>query len=438
MKIIQSKNLIMSIIFIFMITQLSFGQGARYTGSYTKSAPIRYDNKSNFVIEGLEISNTTEHAIALYNCSNVVIKNNRLANLDKTRGIYLYNCTNVTIIDNTFENIQTGLLASTSKGIKFEYNDVKNVLGDLKGGNRFAQMVQFNTVSGAGNSISYNVNENIAGQSAPEDIINIYNSNGTPDSPIRVVGNWIRGGGPSASGGGILLADYDGTYQLAENNILVNPGQYGIGVAGGNDIVLKNNKVFAKRNTFTNVGISACNWYAENAGPSFNITIANNQLNFTHKDGYLNNWWIYENLGTVVGKETNSYNSSLNESILPTEIFGRARANAVVTPPVEPDPVETPVETPEVEQPQETPSNIVEIPNSNIRIYRNKFDMISVKCNYKVESNSKVIVSTLTGEKLAERTLNKFNTSLYVPTTKDTKIVVTVQNGSNVLTRRII
>jgi len=433
----QSKQLIMSILFMLMITQLSFGQGARYTGSYTKSAPIRYENKSNFVIEGLEISNTTEHAIALYNCSNVVIKNNRFANLDQTRGIYLYGCTNVTVIDNTFENIHTGLLASTSKGIKFEYNDVKNVLGNLKGGSKFAQMVQFNTVSGAGNSISYNVNENIEGQSAPEDIINLYNSNGTSDSPIRVVGNWIRGGGPSASGGGILLGDYDGTYQLAENNILVNPGQYGIGVGGGNDIALKNNKVYAKKQSFTNVGIAACNWYAENAGPSFNITIANNQINFTHKDGYLNNWWIYENLGTVVGKETNTHNSSLNESILPAQIFGRARAN-VVTPPVVTDPVETPVETPEVEQPQENPTNIVEIPNSNIRIYRNKFNLISIKCNYKVALNSTVTVTTMTGEKIAERTLNRFHTSIYIPTASNNKVIVTVQKGSSVLTKRII
>jgi len=92
-----------------------------------------------------------------------------------------FNSKNVTIVDNSLENVKSGLVASTSQGIKF------------------------------------------------------------------VRGNWIRGGGPSTSGGGINIGDYGGSYQITENNILVNPGQYGIGISGGNNMIMRNNKVYGKK-----------------------------------------------------------------------------------------------------------------------------------------------------------------------------------------------
>ena len=184
------------------------------------------------------------------------------------------------LIDNTFEDVQSALIASTSQGIKFDYNDVTNVVGGLRGGNGVGVLAQFIQVTGAGNSVSYNVNENFEGQSAPEDLININQSSGTAQSPIVVRGNWIRGGGPSVSGGGINLGDLNGAYQIAEDNILVDPGQYGVAISGGHDMTLRNNTVYSKREPYNNVGLIAVNWYE---GQSYNITVAENKINYTNK-----------------------------------------------------------------------------------------------------------------------------------------------------------
>lgn len=319
-------TLLASLIFICFPFYMIYGQGARYTGEYTKSPIISHYRKSNFVIEGLEISNTGDaSAIHLENCENVIIRNCKFGPSPLTRAIYLNNCKNVTIIDCTFENIQGGLRASNSQGIKFEHNDVTNILGKLRGSNSLGNMVQYINVQGANNSISYNVVENIPGQSSTEDIINIFNSNGTPESPIIVKGNWIRGGGPSGSGGGINLGDGYGSYQIAEDNILVDPGQFGVGIAGGHNMTMRNNKIYGRSQPFTNIGIGACNWYEE-VGPSYNITIENNLINYRNKEGNVNIWWFYKNVEPIAGKETNRFDASITASILPSQIIGRARA----------------------------------------------------------------------------------------------------------------
>ena len=335
-KVIK-KNKYFILLCLLMVSSLSYGQGARYTGTYKKSGPIEYGNKKNIIIEGLDFSDLDGRAITLWNCENVIIRNCKFKNINTSAAIYADKSKDILVTDCTFENVHRGFIAGNCTGkIRFDYNDVKNILGTLKGGVAFSQAVQFQRCTGAENSISYNSIENIAGQSSPEDIINIYQSSGTSSSPIRVSNNWIRGGGPSASGGGILLADWGGSYQIAENNIIVNPGQYGMGIGGGSNITLRNNKIYAKKQSFTNVGMSICNWNEKDTGKSYNITLENNEINWTNHSGNLNMWWIYENMNHLIGKKTNKYNSNLNESILPKVIIGRSKSSGDVAPPVTP------------------------------------------------------------------------------------------------------
>src|SRR5690554_1712299 len=137
-------TIIIGLVFICFPFFLSYGQGARYTGGYTKSSAITHYRKSNFVIEELEISsNGNQSAITLDECENVIIRNCKFGPVPLTRAIYLNNCKNITIIDCTFENVQSGIRVSTSQGIKFEYNDVTNILGNLKGANHLGVMAQF-------------------------------------------------------------------------------------------------------------------------------------------------------------------------------------------------------------------------------------------------------------------------------------------------------
>lgn len=413
---------------------ISYGQGARYTGSYSKSSTINHTRKNNLVIEGLEISsNNNDICISLYECENVVIKNCKFGPSPLARAIYLHNCKNITIIDCTFENVQTALRADESQTVKFEYNDVKNILGKLKGASHFGNMVQFLGVSGTGNSISYNVCENIEGQSSTEDIVNLFKSNGTTSSPIIVKGNWIRGGGPSGSGGGILLGDFGGSYQIAEDNILVNPGQYGMSIAGGNNMTIRNNKIYATRKSFNNIGLYAANWN-EGEGKSHTITITNNSVNYTNKNGQLNNWWFYDNMEPITGKATNKYDPNLSASLLPDKIFGRARSNSS-TPPSNPDEGTTPLpedkpepETPPGSKPEnpgdsdtsddtETNNPDTSFPNiendPSIRIYLDKYNRVCVNFQGTLDSlSAEIIGANSKMEIIYRQPLKRFHTVL--------------------------
>lgn len=437
-KMMKLKNItfILGMALICLPIHISYGQGARYTGTYTKSSAIQYNGKSNFVIEGLEITSGDKYLIVLYNCENVIIRNNKFGPTPSKLAIYLDGCKNVTVVDNTFENVQTGMVAHKSQSIKFDYNDLTNVVGPLKGGGNIGNLAMFDKVSGAGNSISYNVCENFAGESAPEDIINVNQSHGTSSSPIMVKGNWLRGGGPSASGGGIILGDLGGSYQVAEDNIVVNGGQYGMSIAGGNNITMRNNKIFSSRQSYNNVGLYAVNWYAE-AEQSHSITVSNNLVNYTNASGQLNNWWFGNNMGTITGQSTNKYDASLNASVLPDKIIGRAGTS--VTPDPTPAPAPTPAPTP---TPTPTPTNpgtgddnevapgitLPDIDNHpSIKIYTDKYMRVCVNISGSVSRSATVYVATATGENVGQQTLNRYHTVLGRPSPG--KYIILVQNG---------
>ena len=145
------------------------------------------------------------------------------------------------------------------------------------------QFVQFDKVSGSGNQINCNIAVNVPDQSHPEDAISIFSSQGEPGDPIQIIANRIYGGGPSRSGGGIVLGDSGGRYQAARDNVLINPGQHGIGVAGGQDITVSNNRIYSSQQVFTNVGV-----YVWNQRPSAlcgRIIVERNQVNWTASNG---------------------------------------------------------------------------------------------------------------------------------------------------------
>ena len=320
------KLIVLTGIFLSIFQCFTYGQGSSYSGTYTTSAPITWNGISNQTISKLQITNTSGNCITLNNCSNITIEYCKLGP-SKNEGVYLSNCTNITIINCTLANVESGVYAASSSGVKFTYNDVQNVQGPFPKG----QMCQFDKVSGAGNSISYNVSENISGQSNPEDCISLYKTNGTAASPVLIVGNWIRGGGPSTSGGGIMTGDAGGSYITVQDNILVNPGQYGIAVASGTNIIVSNNKIYGKAQAFTNVGLYVWNQYATACS---SITCMNNQVNFYYKAGTVNNTYNPGNCGTVTGWSTNTFPTTLNESILPTKIIARVKGTTTdVAPP---------------------------------------------------------------------------------------------------------
>ena len=322
-EIKNSKYLILFC--LLAISSLTFSQGSRYTGTYKKSSPKSYLLQKDIVIEGLEFSDLpSTTALKFEHCTNVIIRNCKFTNNLTTPSIYAYKGTNILITDCTFENVHQGFVAGECyDNIKFEYNNITNLVGDLYGGSKYANAATVVKSKGSGYSISYNVVENIPGKSSPEDVFNIYQSSGTAASPIMIKGNWIRGGGPSPSGGGIMLGDWGGNYQIAEDNILVNPGMYGIGVVGGQYNKLRNNKVYSKQLPHSGVGVQAADYTPSVGGPAANIVIENNEVNYTNSRGIQETIWFDNSMKKVVKNWATStiYNTKLNEEILPKVII---------------------------------------------------------------------------------------------------------------------
>ena len=373
------KKILLIGIFIFIIQGISYGQGSTYTGTYVQSAPIVWNNVNNATISKLQITNTSGHCISLINCSNITIVDCKLGP-STGNGVDMDHCTNITISNCSMTNISSGVYISTGSGISVTYNDVQNVQGPFPRG----QMVQFNSVSGTGNKINYNSCDNIYGQSNPEDIVNLFKSNGTIDDPIQVIGNWLRGGGPSKTGGGLLAGDNGGSYQLFENNICVNTGNEGIEVAGGHDIIVNNNIFYSPQTTVSGVGISVYNQCTTD--PCYNITVQNNQINWIHYSGVLNNLYNAGNSGVITGWSTNMYNSNLNSSILPLKIIGRAQGITTEIIPV------TSIDN----------YNVYPIPF---------YDNLSIEKS-ETSVNEKVFIYNLNGQQIIEQSLNDIITNI--------------------------
>lgn len=278
-----------------------------------KSGAKVVSRQSNVVIENLQFSNINGTSLKIAGSSNITIRN-CFFNKATAEAITIEGSTNVTIENCLFNGVTTGVYALTSKTIKVRGNQFVNVRQRTTGGR--GQFVQFNSVTGEGNVIENNKGENFAGQSNPEDLISLYKSSGTAASPIYIRNNVFRGGGPSASGGGIMTGDNGGSYQVVENNTLLDPGQYGIAAAGGTNITLINNKIYARQQSFTNNPLYV---WAQAGAACSNINVKGNRVNWTTKTGTKNNGWNAGNCGATSFQYPTTI--SLAEMAVPTQLI---------------------------------------------------------------------------------------------------------------------
>ncbi|MFC0776058.1 right-handed parallel beta-helix repeat-containing protein [Terrimonas sp. R1] len=285
--------------------------------SLPHSTPTTYKNASNLVIENVQFTNPSGNNLVLINCTNIIIRNCYFG-ASKEEAISIEKGSKITIEKNLFANNKSCVYSyNTTGGIVIRNNQFINI----KGPHPRAQYVQLNSCTGGGNVIENNKGECWPGESNPEDLISIFKSRGTSDSPILIRNNIFRGGGPSESGGGIMTGDNGGGNVIVENNILVDPGQYGIAASGGNNIIIRNNKIFARPQKFTNVGIYA---WAQADADCKDIEIANNNINYTSgKNGEAekNNLFIEKNCGAVRGVESNRFTLTLEELQLPSRLI---------------------------------------------------------------------------------------------------------------------
>ena len=280
----------------------------------TTVAPIVLNGQSNLVIRGDSINGGSLPCITLINCKNIRITHCQLVNSSLV-GINLNNCTSIHIDSNYISHVSTGVYALACKSVQVVYNQMQNMQGPYPKG----AFVQFDNVNGSYNRVEFNKLENILGASHPEDAISMYQSNGLSTDPIYILGNWIRGGGPSKTGGGIMLGDGGGSYQIAEYNILVNPGQYGMAVSGGTNMQIVSNQIFSIAEPFSNVGLY---YWNQSGHPSSAITISNNKVKFlSGLFGGENDYYIGSGSSTPTGWSTNTWAANLSATILPAVII---------------------------------------------------------------------------------------------------------------------
>jgi hypothetical protein len=279
----------------------------------SNSPPISIVGKTNVVISDLFITNVAGAGVTIINCSNVVVRNCLITHCTN-EAVHVESSSNVSITSNRFEYVSSGVWALSSTQIRVTYNQCLNVQGPFPRG----QLAQFDKCYGSNNCINFNLGQNVLGQSNPEDEISIFQSNGTSNSPIQIIGNEIRGGGPSGSGGGIMTGDGGGSYILVTNNILVDPGQYGIGIAGGDHVQVLSNKIYGKQQPFTNVGIYVWN---QTELPCGSHVVTGNQVRWYNSSGVENPGWNNGNCGTVDGWDANDWHANLDESLVPQQLF---------------------------------------------------------------------------------------------------------------------
>lgn len=148
--------------------------------------------------------------------------------------------TNLLITDSHFENVTSAIRLVNSRGpIRAVNNSALN-----PGRNFF----QCDKCSGRGIRINNNSIEHREqfGADLLEDHINIFQSEGEADDWIQVNNNRARGNAKSRSGSFLILGDSGGKYQEAVGNRGVNPGQVGIGIAGGEHIKIENNMMYGE------------------------------------------------------------------------------------------------------------------------------------------------------------------------------------------------
>jgi hypothetical protein len=266
--------------------------GPTVTYPQGSSGPVTINGEQNVVLENMSISNPGGPCVRIISSSNVTIRNSSIGPCGDW-GVFIDKSSGVTITGVT---IQTG----SGKGGVYGHSST----GVAVVGNKITASgrnpVQFDKVTGAGNRIESNTITN----SRAEDMISVYKSGGTSGSWLRITGNTVKDNtGQSNTGSGIMLGDSGGGYVLVQGNKLTNPGQAGIGVAGGTNIRVLSNTVSSAQFPWSNVGIYVWN-QASSCGA---IEVRGNSVNWVNKSGQSNPAWDGGGCGSIAGWGDNSW-----------------------------------------------------------------------------------------------------------------------------------
>lgn len=204
--------------------------------------PITISNQRNKTYTGQAAA-----SIKLLNDTNITLILPVVANSTGI-GISIVSCANVTITHATVHDQRFGIVATQSTNVRIDTCYIYNM--HSANPNDLNHPVQLDNSTGriVGNRILCDTLT-----ASQDDAINIWQSYGTQAALIVVSGNYINGG-TSWSGVGIQLGDGGGAWQIATDNVIINPGGCGAGIAG-NNVSFINNVVYGSHRSITNVGL---------------------------------------------------------------------------------------------------------------------------------------------------------------------------------------
>lgn len=219
--------------------------------------------RSGQTIEGLRIRNPDGACIVVPSeAHGVVIRNNNIGPCGPAQVLgedkawhehvgVLIRGQDVKVQRNTCHDVRSCVYAAGGARHPIVVED--NLAWDIRGPEPRGQLVQFNRVQGGegasrivGNVSDKELSRHPTGYT---DHINLFGSEGTPEHPILVACNKLRGG-DAKSGSGVIVGDYGGGWAVVRDNIFVmttNVG--GVGCAGCHDTVIENNWVWARGET---------------------------------------------------------------------------------------------------------------------------------------------------------------------------------------------
>jgi len=242
-------------------------------------------------------------AISLTGQSGIVIENKHFKDLGAdVISIRLTSCSNITIRNCDFENVAECVYAFGTTNLTVEDCRYKNIIGPHQrtGVNR-ANFVQVNGCTTG----FIRRNKGVGGDT--EDIVSIYQSSGFVVEDNHFEGtNWT-----SPSGSGIALSDSGGSNNIARRNILLNPGQVGIFIAGGTNSRIEDNTIYGEQRPLSNVGMYVWN---QAAAACSGHTVSGNKVNWYRADGIRNDYYNAGNCGPVAG--TNDFATVLNPNTM--------------------------------------------------------------------------------------------------------------------------
>lgn len=211
------------------------------------------------------------------------------------------NASNITVSHSYFEN--------TASAVRFRFSNGPLIVSENEALNIGRNFFQCDDCNGSGIRINRNSMErtDAYGVAVLEDWINLFKSNGDSSDWIQVNYNRARGHSLSGSGSFIMLGDAGGSYQQAVGNIGVNPGQVGIGIAGGEHIKVEGNSMYSAAWDSSNVAYysalysPSCGDHqftasSESSKPNRAHWICGDRFN-CHNPPTMNNAWTDEKCG---------------------------------------------------------------------------------------------------------------------------------------------